>query len=506
MGEQLAARMMELYAGYDLAYGTYSSEQKNMSKGGKLEIRASAKTVKEPVTVELWANHINGSSSLGIIPIDGDNVCRWAAIDVDDYTINHARLVQQIENRALPLIVCKTKSGGAHIFVFFKEPVSARDAQYAMRGVAANLGLGAVEIFPKQSEVLWDRGDFGTWLNMPYFGDKRRAVKRTGSSMTLEEFLNAADKIKCTLEDLVKEVPSTKPSADFDEGPPCLQILTAHGFPEGTRNNGLMALSVFAKKKFEANWQEKVEEWNRKFMDPPLTADEVKATLNSAKRKEYKYSCKTSPLCDHCNSAVCVTRRYGVGEEGDFPILSGIVVMDTDPPLWFIDVGGKRIEIETDDLQNYKRFHKICMEKLFKVFPMLKQETWLKIINDAMKGVIVMDMPPEVGTEGAFRELLVSFCRDRSQRHSPDEILLGRVWDCEEERRYYFRLTDLMSYLKVMKFDEYSRRHAAERVRKFGGGKHFFNLKGEGVNVWWIPRDFVQVPQVDLPPLEESKI
>lgn len=499
-----AARMMELYAGYDLAYGTYSTEHKNMAKNGKLEIRASAKTVKEPVTKELWQAHLDGVKSLGIIPIDADNTCRWAAIDVDSYNVSHAALVTKIEQRKLPLIVAQSKSGGAHIFAFFKEPVPAGDAQFAMRSVSASLGLGNLEIFPKQSEVLIDRGDFGSWLNMPYFGDKRLAVKKTGALMILEEFLRLAEKSKCTLEDLGTVAPEVKAHEDFDGGPPCLQHLTSQGFPEGTRNNGLMALAVFGKKKFEANWPEKVEQWNQQYMDPPLTTDEVKATLNSAKRKEYKYSCKTSPLCDHCQSQICITRRYGVGEEGDFPILSGVTVMNSDPPLWFVDVNGVRIELETDDVQNYRRFHKICMEKLHKVFPMLKQETWLRIINDAMKGVVVIDMPPEVGIEGAFREMLISFCRDKSQDHNKDELLLGRVWESELESKYYFRLSDLVGYLKIMKFDDYTRNKIAERIRKFGGDKGFFNLKGEGVNVWWIPRDFVKMPDVDLPKLQES--
>ena len=35
--------------------------------------------------------------------------------------------------------------------------------------LAAGIGYGGVEIFPKQREVLVDRGDIGSWLNMPYF-------------------------------------------------------------------------------------------------------------------------------------------------------------------------------------------------------------------------------------------------------------------------------------------------------------------------------------------------
>lgn len=510
MKTSLVQDLMRRFEGYNHAYGTYSSETANPNKNGKLEIRASARTVKSNVTLDLWADHVAGKSPIGIIPINEHNLCKWAVIDVDSYSINHSELVEKIEKQGVPLIVCKSKSGGAHLFAFFDDWVPAREAQQVMRGLSAALGLGNAEIFPKQSEVLLERGDFGTWLNMPYYDEGRTgraAVKITGALMSLSEFLNVAQEKQSPLTSFkISITKSSNRNPEFTDGPPCLEHLTKLGFPEGTRNSGLMALAIFAKKKYEVNWKEKVEEYNRAFMEPPLSADEVKAVTRSVEKKDYRYSCKTQPLCNHCNSQVCIGRRFGVGEEGDFPVITGLTVMNTDPPLWFMDVGDRRLELSTDELITYNKFQKVCVERLLKVYPPLKQNTWQIMVKEAMEAVIAIEAPPEVSLDGIMKQLLEEFCADRSQTHNRDEILIGRVWESEEDKRFYFRLKDVMDYFQRSKFDDFTRPQVTSRLKKLGGDAHFFNLKGKGVNVWYLPNDFVKTPSVDLPPLKDHAI
>lgn len=511
-----ADKMMTLFAGFDRAYGTYASEERNPAKGGKLEIRKSAKTVREPVTLELWNEHLSGKKPLGIIPIDAKNRVKWGAIDIDVYDVDHAAIVDKIERRRLPLVVGRTKSGGAHLFAFFKEWVSAGEAQHALRGVAASLGYGSSEIFPKQTEVLLDRGDMGTWLNMPYYkmnDTDRTGVKKNGMSMTIGEFLAAADKAACTLSDLDDEVEEVKDDknagnvGEFKDGPPCLQHLTKLGFPEGTRNNGLTALAVFAKKKYESDWEAKVEVWNQSYMEPPLSTEEVTNVVKSMRRKEYRYKCKDQPLCSHCNSQICVTRRFGVGDDGNFPTITGLSVMNTDPPLWFMDVGGVRIELTTAELQNYRRFQSICMERLFVVYPMLKQDTWNNILKDAMLGVTMLEAPPEVGTVGAFFELFRDFLEDKSSPDDKEVILMGRVWRDESQNRLYFRLRDLQDHLARHRFDAYTRSQVTTRIKDVGGNSEFFNIKNTGVNVWYVPVAFTASPEaIPLPVIKGDVI
>lgn len=493
-------RLSILFEGFAGAYGTYDPTigARNSAKGGKVEIKSSAKTVRAPVTVELWYAHVQGRSPLGIIPIREDETCVWGCIDVDKYDLDFAGLMKSIQKYELPLVICKSKSGGAHLFMFVSEAVTAYEMQHKLKEFAGILGLGNCEIFPKQTTILADKGDLGNWLNMPYFdGDKtsRYGMKENLLGMTLAEFVAYAEGKRVV--DIDKITVQQHSNDDLADGPPCLQYLSTTGFPEGTRNNGLFALGVFCKKKF-TNWQDKLEEFNREFMNPPLPADEVSAMIKNLEKKEYNYRCSDQPCVAHCNSTVCRTRKFGVGGSDEFPVLTGLSVLDTDPPLWFADVDGQRVELTTDQLQNYRAFHKVAMEKLHVCYMMLTQPTWLRMINQAMKDAILIEIGSEASQHGKFMELLEDFLIGRHRAEKKEDVLSGKPWEDEEHRRFYFRLRDLESHLEREKFTAWGRHKIANEVHKLGG-KSFFNVRGKGINVLWVRNEFTRADPAALP-------
>ena len=68
-----------------------------------------------------------GTENLGIIPINDNSECRWGCIDIDSYAgFDHKKLINKIKNLNLPLIVCRSKSGGAHVFLFTSDYVSEK--------------------------------------------------------------------------------------------------------------------------------------------------------------------------------------------------------------------------------------------------------------------------------------------------------------------------------------------------------------------------------------------
>ena len=118
------------------------------------------------------AKHLKGEGpALGIIPITENNDCRWGCIDIDEYNFDHTSLIKSIRNNKLPLIVCRSKSGGAHVFLFTKENIPASLMQSKLKQMAIILGYEGSEIFPKQTEILVDRGDTGNFLNLPYYNE-----------------------------------------------------------------------------------------------------------------------------------------------------------------------------------------------------------------------------------------------------------------------------------------------------------------------------------------------
>ena len=504
-----AARMMRLFEGYAGAHGTHGDMKQNGDKGGKQEIKATARTVREPVTLGLWELHLRAGTPvpLGIIPIREDSQCVWGCIDIDKYDIDPTAVAKLVKQNKLPLVVCRTKSGGVHVFLFLKQAVPAEVIRAKLRMVAAGMGWGDSEIFPKQNQVLAERGDIGNWLNMPYLGGDsttRYAVKDTVGGMTLREFLDYAEKRRVDIND----VPDIGESEDetLDDGPPCLQHLTTVGFPEGTRNNGLFGMGIFCKKKYGEQWRQMLEQYNREYMTPPLAAEEVLEVIKNLEKKDYQYRCNDAPCVSYCNAALCRTRKYGVGGGDTYPTISGVSKMEAgSSTLWFVDINEKRIELSTPQLQNYKDFQARCIEELNVFFMPMKMDTWARTVNAALKDVHFLEAAPEMSPEGHFLELLEDFCMNRHRGETVEDLWLGKPWQDPDTGRHYFRLKDLMDHLDKAKFREWGRPQVASWLCR-AGGRHFFNIKGKGCNTFWVPDNFTSIAPLDLPPAKRDPI
>ena len=114
-------------------------------------------------------------------------------VDVDKYNLNHKKLINLINNNQLTLTVCRSKSGGAHIFLFTTVPVDASLMRDKLCSISAFLGFGNAEVFPKQVE-LKSEDDTGNFLNLPYFNSKnttRYAFNFKGEAITISQFFLA---------------------------------------------------------------------------------------------------------------------------------------------------------------------------------------------------------------------------------------------------------------------------------------------------------------------------
>ena len=162
-------------------------------------------------------------------------------------------LVQKIRKMKLPLVVCRSKSGGAHCFLFCMDWIDAKDMQQTLQHISASLGYGQSEIFPKQIKLHLDRGDVGNFLNLPYYdaeGGLRYGIKDDGTSATLEEFIALYEQYKQTIEQIVSLQIEETPDTTIKDGPPCLQTLCAGKISEGGRNNGLFNIAVYLRKAY----------------------------------------------------------------------------------------------------------------------------------------------------------------------------------------------------------------------------------------------------------------
>lgn len=497
---KIEERFFNLFLGLTRAYGEFKLSG-NLRNGVKAEGRAS--TIKGELTLPHWRDHLAGRTGLGIIPITDEGTVYWGAIDVDVYPVDFKGLQEKIDRLKLPLLICKSKSGGAHIYMFFYEAVSAALVRGKLMSIASALGHPKVEIYPKQIRLASTK-DIGNWLNMPYFHaehTQRYAMLDGETPLSVKEFLDKAEKMRIGVNELNEIKTGTEA---FSDGPPCLQALAAASFPNGSRNNGLFAIAVYARNKHPDGWEKEVEDANQKYMQPPLSGREVLMVNRSAGKKNYAYNCSQNPIVDYCVKDICKHRKYGIGGINEEDLLGkynfgGITKIKTNPPLYIFEVNASRIELETDDLMNFLRFRKKFFETNDIMLPMVKQNVWDELVAEKTQTMDHMDAPSDADPEGRLWYLLDAFCTGQSQGITKDDILMGRPYHDEDDHVVLFRSADFVRYLDQQHFRAVTGMHVWAALRRRGATYKQIKIKGKVVNVWIVPEFTQQIQEFDVP-------
>lgn len=205
-----------------------------------------------------------------------------------------------------------------------------------------------------------------------------------------------------------------------------------------------------------------------------------------------------------CDSTLCRARKFGIGRGGDFPVITSLSKLNTDPPIWFADVEGERLELSTEDLQLYQRFHRACMNKVNKSFRTMKQDAWLTVLAEAMDNLLVIEAPPDTHT--SFHEHLEEFLTNRARGERVEDLWEGRPWESVEDGRYYFTIRSLEQYLKQQGL-KMTRADITSALSKIpDAGSRFFNVKGKGINTRYVPTSQLQAtPTVDPPKIKDEE-
>ena len=237
-----------------------------------------------------------------------------------------------------------------------------------------------------------------------------------------------------------------------------------------------------------------------------MPAKEIVTIQNQLEKKDYYYTCKAEPLHSHCNRAKCRLRKFGIGNGQALPMLSGLTVVESEPPVWFVDVDGSRLELSTKQLQMQQEFQRAAMEQMYKMPAKMKENEWRDLVDGLLENATRIGVPDELTHKGLFVELVENFCNSRLQAHSPEELVVGKPWT--EEGYTYFKLGSLQDFLKRHNFTHYTRGQITERLKEMNdGGKamHQYNYRDDrgewrNVRVWGIPE--VIKGEVELPATE----
>ena len=340
-------RYIKFFDGYRAAYGLADfehAEAKVDPESGKK--KPVYRWNYEPLTEEVYQAHLNGKLSIGIQPCNEDSEAKLGVIDVDpkDYDdFNKKFFIDVIQDYDLPLIPIESKSGGLHLCLFMDNFIDAKAVKSFLTNLLPLFKLKpSNEIFPKQTELTRDEetGKLkpGQFINLPYYGDKRRALNVDGTPFELDKFLEVVEAnlvSKGQLEIITASIDKKiyeGTDADLMDGPPCLADISKISNKEGFdgKDRFMYNYHVFAKMKYPDGWEQKVKNAPVKFFEERHANawdDKIlTAKLKSWKRSDKGYTCTQSPLSDFCKKGICVKKRFGVlaGSKGSYPILTNL--------------------------------------------------------------------------------------------------------------------------------------------------------------------------------------
>lgn len=492
-------RLARLFSGYENIYGQYSTDNAVHKENGKLE--GSAWTQRGAPD---WKKHVEGKVGLGIIPLRIDNTLYFGVIDVDVYKgLSHMRLCEKISSLGLPLVVCRSKSGGAHLYVFFSEPVAAHIAVDKLNEWATTLGHGGSEIFPKQVGRA-SPNDIGNWINIPYFGGdltQRYAYDAKGKQLNLREFLNYAESKMISPKELkaLDFTPVEEEENDLLKGaPPCMcQALSQGGFPEGTRNDSMFNVGIFARKKWPDEWQSKIEELNDLLCDPPIDEYEMKQLVKSLEKREtYEMRCN-GPFC---NKKKCRTVAFGRGPlYSDVGVdIGSVTKVEGDEAAWYIEVNERRVKMTTKHLMSQGQFNLRTVETINIVTQPLPYQRWLQFIQEAiLSRADIVQLPREATWDGQFWHRFTQFMHSMGlQASSVEEILIGKVWSEKDDA--LFLPMSLFEFLNETRFKYDSPEQIWAALLDHGVKRDKVRISHREIEVWKIKKPEELRPEVRL--------
>ena len=414
-------KFIEIFTGLkrDYGYADINSAFKDPSTGKlKLKYGWAAKELNESDYIA----HLNGSKSIGIQPCDDDGLARFGAIDIDSEAYNDFNIrkyLEIIDQKNLPVVPVKSKSGGLHIYVFLKEPVKASFIRNFLDKLLFTFNLKAsTEIFPKQTQLgVGSDGKAinGNFINLPYYNRKERVgVNLDGSEFTFDQFIKVVESNTKTKEDLENfandliKLELTGGADEFVDGPVCLQRLSKSKLDD-YRDRFIYNYMVFAKKKYPDNWEDKVLEAARNYIvyDSVWGDEKVKQKVKAWKKDTAGHTCLEEPIYSMCVKSECLKRKFGVASDKvkKFPTLSALIKIDysPDPEFRFTVHYNDKIEGETTQQIIARDINYIMdQEKLRRLIgahtpippPRIKGDDMQNILDNLWQGMKTEKAPP----------------------------------------------------------------------------------------------------------------
>jgi len=457
-----------------------------------------------------YLDHLNGRQSIGIQPCDDNGMASFGAIDIDDKQHSYSnfpykKYLDIIAENKLPLVPVKSKSGGLHLYLFLKQPAKAVFVRGFLEKLLFSLKLPTnIEIYPKQTELGQDpEGNWvnGQFINLPYYNKTERVgFNLDGTTFTFEQFVEVIEANKYTADELEEfAIEHTKKiltggAEEFNDGPPCLGILTKDKLTDG-RDRFLYNYMVFAKKKYPDDWEKMVIAAPGKYFQPDANGivdwseEKTKKKLKSWARDTKGHTCNEDPIQPVCMKAECRNRKFGYlsDKKRVFPALTGLQKITYPEPEYTFNVtlddGQTTKEVRAKNIKQIielDNIRAIIGAAADKVPPKIKQNEFQDILDNLFPPKITT-APPKGTTPDELLEQYVLQYLNGPKAETHAAFKTGAV--LIENTEAFFSYTDFFNSLKNKEW-KYNRGKTAEHMMKlfdaeFGIQKRFPKKPGE---------------------------
>ena len=422
----------------------------------------------KPITEADYKQHLDGTKSIGIQPCNDNNLARFGAIDIDPKNykeLDTKFFLDTIQEKELPLIPVRSKSGGLHLYLFTKELVKAKEIKDFLEQVLFLFKLPiSTEVFPKQTQLGSNTdGDKinGNFINLPYFGDERRALDPAGNEMSFELFLNCIELNKVTSEQL-KEISSNLiqkvlmgGAEEFKDGPPCLEILSKNKMTDG-RDRFLYNYMVFGKKKYSDDWKNKVLQAGRNYFEfnATWTDDHIKMKIKQWDKETKGHTCTDELLAPVCVKSECVKRKFGIisDKKVNWPLMNHLIKVDFKPdPEYYFTVENKKGDLvpvhakDVNKIKDQKELRGLIMAQADVFPPPIKAMDFHAMINALLDTVDTVQPAPGTRPIEILKKLLKEHING-PQATTHNSFLSGNV--LKDKEYAYFVYDDFYNFLK----------------------------------------------------------
>ena len=186
------------------------------------------------------------------------------------------------------------------------------------------------------------------------------------------------------------------------------------------------------------------------------------------------------------------------------PDISNLRIFTSDPPIWFVNVGGKTVEVDTKTLRNFDLFDEACMEQIKIKLPNVTKPIWGKVISNLMKAVEEIKAPESLTFKKQLEEHLENFTMDRAAGKQKTDINRGVSWT--DEGKSYFKFKDFWNYLQRTRSWGMERNKTSHKIQElFDAKETVLKISGKSVkvmsmNAFSAHKDNDEPPPIERPP------